>query len=148
MGYFRRKARMDPNEISGLVGLMPLFDPVFNHLLEGAAQGRVDVYFAAVPFDLIRPFDPDYDPSKHPVGEAAIVAVSDEWRRGHFPQLWLYEKGDHIVMSDDYIPWAAALRGKPDYVPGWILGKPLNPRLADVQGPLRLEDVRAAIGLA
>ncbi len=103
MSLFRRPEKMDPREIVGLVGLQPLHDPVFDHLLESALGGRVDVYFAAVPLSAIRPFDPDYEPQRHPVGLAAIEEAMKRWRAGAFQPVWVYQKGHEFILSDDYI---------------------------------------------
>jgi hypothetical protein len=146
MDLFRRKELMDPAEIEALAGLRPLYDPVFAYLIEGAYKGRVDVYFAAVPFALIRPFDPDYDPGKHPVGRAAIAEFVARWEQGDFAQSWVYQKGDEFVLSDDYIVWEAAKIGKPDFLPCWVLGKPNNKDLKDVQGPIDSREVPAMLG--
>lgn|GEM_PF-3692089 len=45
------------------------------------------------------------------------------------------------MVSDDYISLFAALRGLPDYVPRYILGRPENPHIRDLQGPIRQQDV-------
>jgi len=148
MDLFRRKELMDPAEIEALAGLRPLYDPVFAYLIEGAYKGRVDVYFAAVPFGLIRPFDPDYDPGKHPVGRAAIAEFVARWEKGDFAQSWVYQKGDEFVLSDDYIIWEAAKIGKPDFLPCWVLGKPSNTDLRDVQGPIDRREVPTLLGIS
>jgi hypothetical protein len=146
MGLFRHPDRMDPNEIEALAGLRPLYDPVFNHLLEGAYNGSVAVYFAAVPLVLVRPFDPDYDPTKHPIGEAAVRELISRWSTGQFQNSWVYQKGQEFVLSDDYIVWEAAKRGLPDFLPCWILGKPTNAALRDVQGPIGSNEVAKLLG--
>jgi hypothetical protein len=146
MDMFRRKERMDHAEIEALAGLRPLFDPVFDHLYRGACKGLIDVYFAAVPMGLIRPFDPDYDPGKHPIGKNVIAEVVAKWSEGVLPQCWVYQKGDHFVLSDDYIIWEAAKVGEPDFLPCWILGKPISSELRDVQGPVDQSDVAALLG--
>lgn len=148
MDLFRRPDRMDPREIEALAGLRPLYDPVFNHLLEGACNGSVDVYFAAVPLGLVRPFDPDYDPTKHPIGEAAVRELMSRWGMGKFQNSWVYQKGQEFVLSDDYIAWEAARRGQPDFLPCWILGKCTNSEVRDVQGPIDPKDVRRLLGIA
>ncbi len=148
MSLFRRPEKMDPREIAGLVGLQPLSDPVFNHLLESALAGRVDVYFAAVPRSAIRPFDPDYEPQRHAVGVAAIEEVMKRWRAGAFPFSWVYQKGHEFILSDDYINWEAAKLGAPDFLPCWVLGRPDLEGVVDIQGSMDEASVRSAIGLA
>jgi hypothetical protein len=139
---------MDPFEIEALAGLRPLFDPVFRHLIERAVTGHVDVYFAAVPRALIRPFDSDYNPARHPVGRAAISEVHAKWRSGDFTAIWVYPRDNEFIMSDDYIVWEAVKEGKPDFVPCWILGKPDLLRVKDLQGPLDESGVTQALGFA
>ena len=146
MDLFRRKDRMDHTEIEALAGLRPLFDPVFDHLCRGAYKGLIDVYFAAVPIALIRPFDPDYDPGKHPIGKKAIAEVVAQWNEGILPQCCVYQKGDEFILSDDYLIWEAAKFGQPDFVPCWILGKPSSSDLRDVQGPIDQHDVPGLLG--
>jgi hypothetical protein len=137
---------MELREIKALAGLQPLFDPVFQHLLESALAGRVDVYFAAVPLASIQPFDPDYAPRRHPVGEAAVRDVVRSWRAGKVQPMWVYQKDQHFVMSDDYIVWEAVKEGQPDYVPCCILGRPDHPSITDLQGPLDQPSIRKALG--
>ena len=147
MDLFRRKELMDVEEIHALAGLRPLYDPILGHLLEGAYHGSVDIYYAAIPLSVIRPFDPDYDPSKHPVGAAAIADVTARWRAGHFENVVVYQKGDVFILSDDYIIWEAAKRGQPDFLPCWVLGRPQHFLAVDVQGPLARGEVAKVIGL-
>jgi hypothetical protein len=148
MSLFRRPEKMDPREITALAGLQPLHDPVFSHLLESALSGRVDVYFAAVPRNAIRPFDPDYQPQRHPVGQAAIQDVVARWEKGQRQPVWVYQKGDHCVLADDYVVLEAAKITAPDYLQCWVLGRPELKGVVDVQGPLEEADVRKAIGLS
>lgn len=148
MDLFRRKERMDSEESEALAGLRPLYDPVFAHLLEGAVRGVVPVYYAALPPSLIAPFDRDYSPSKHPLGEETIQQVMTAWRQGQVERAWVYEKGEHFVLSDDYIVLEAVRRGNPDYMPCWILGKPGHPDAKDVQGPISASDVSRLLGFA
>jgi hypothetical protein len=148
MDLFRRQDGMDSREIDALAGLRPLYDPVLSYLLEGAHKGSVDVYFAAVPLALIRPFDPDYDPTKHPVGEAAVRELMSQWSTGNFQQSWVYEKGQAFILSDDYIVWEAAKRGLPDFIPCWVLGRPTNSELRDVQGPIASQEISRLLGFA
>jgi hypothetical protein len=106
------------------------------------------VYFAAIPPAHIRPFDPDYDPGRVPIGEAAITETMSRWRQGQFSKAWVYQKGDSFILSDDYIIWEAVKRGQPDFVPCWVIGKPTIPEVVDVQGPIRVQDIRQLLGLS
>jgi hypothetical protein len=146
LDLFRRPTRVSVDEIDALLGLRPLRDDILGYLLQRALDGLVPVYFAAVPRTLIRPFDPEYDPAKHPVGAAAIEQTMAEWRAGRFPHVWVYPSRDEYVLSDDYIPWAAALRGRPDFLPCWVLGYPSVPGTVDTHGPVEQQRVRSLIG--
>jgi hypothetical protein len=136
-----------PDEIDALLGLRPLRDHVYGYLLERAAIGALPLYFAAIPRALIRPFDTEYDPSKHPIGEAAIEQTMADWRAGIFHYAWVYPSDDSYVLSDDYIPWAAAQRGQPDFLPCWVLGHPSAAGAVDIQGPIEPSRVRELLGL-
>ena len=48
-------------------------------------------------------------------------------------------------MSDDYLIYEAFLQMKSDYVPCWTLGKPRNPLVTQLQGPV---DARKAAGFS
>lgn len=146
MDLFRRREMMDPLEIGALAGLRPLFDPVFDHLLEGACGGTVEVFSAAVGLELIRPFDPDYDPCKHPVGQAAVDDLVTRWSEGQWRPAWVYQQRQEFILSDDYIIWLAAKRVPLAHVPCLILGKPLHQGLRDLRGPLEEREVLSALG--
>jgi hypothetical protein len=148
MGLFRETGKVSAHDIEAAEGLKPLFDSVFSHLIERAYKGALDVYFAPVPRQLIRPFDVEYDPCAHPAGRAAIEAVMAQWAKGQFQYVWVYQQGDEFVLSDDYIVWEAAKRGRPDCLPCWILGKPLHAQVGDVQGPIDPKEVPRLLGFA
>ena len=124
----------------------PAADSHLLDLMEKAKNDSIAVYFGAVPLSAIVPFDKSYLPNTFPPFEAAIVAVTNDWRHGRFHYIWVYQAGHQFVMSDDYVTYAAALRGQPDYLPCWILGKPQHDAVKDVQGPLDASAVRRALG--
>jgi hypothetical protein len=138
---------VNSSDISLLPGLTPKHDERFTALLEGAVSGDVPIYFAAVPLALCVPFDPDYRPDLHPVGSHAIDQVFDAWSNGQFQKLFVYQRRRSFVVSDDYIPLFAALRGQPDCVPCWVFGRPDSDLARDVQGPIAQEDVFKILGL-
>jgi hypothetical protein len=140
--------KLKPNDIHNLPGLVPQRDERLMHLLEEAVAGRVRLYFAAVPLGLCVPFDLDYRPDKHPVGEAAIRDAFEQAKAGSFPKMFTYQRGAWFVVSDDYIPLFAALAGLPDYVPCWVLGKPESELVKDVQGPIDPASVKSLLGFA
>ena len=148
-GPFFRIDKVPVREIQGsLEGLAPLKDETFSYLLERALQQELPVYFAAVPLRLIDPFDIAYDPSRHPVGAAAIKQTQAAWLARQYHVLWVYPKAERFVLSDDYIAYFACLPGQPDYVPCCILRKPSHPELLDLQGPLAIDKVKKLLGFA
>lgn len=126
----------------------PPDDPAFAYLLDETIAGRVPVYFAAVPLGLIRPFAPDFHPENYPIGRELVEAIIADWREGHFQYMWIYPKENHFVMSDDYLIFASAVQGQPDFMPCLVLGDPRLPGVKDIQGPIRHEDVRQLLGLS
>ncbi len=135
------------HEIKTLPELTPKRDEILLSLMEQAMQGNLPIYFAAVPTALIVPFDMDYRPDLHPTGKAAIKDSFEKGKQKIFQKLLVYPRGVWFVVSDDYIPLFAALNGLPDYVPCFVLGKPDNPYLTDVQGPIKQEDVGRVLGV-
>ncbi len=138
--------RFPISELHSLPGLTPKLDGTFGELINKAAEGSVDVYFAAVPLVLCIPYDVDYRPDKHPVGRIAIDQEKKNCHEGNFANLHVYQRGAWFVVSDDYIPLFAALEGNPDYLPCFIYGKPDSKFVIDVQGPIAVEDVREMLG--
>ena len=120
----------------------PGHDEELARLWTEALAGRVPVYFAAIPRNLVVPFDPKFDVTVHPAGRAGVERVMGEWRRGNFRKVWVYERDGQYVAADDYVTLEAARRGEPDYLPCWVLGRPTLPGVEDVQGPIRAEDLR------
>ncbi|NUQ45060.1 MAG: hypothetical protein HUU22_03390 [Phycisphaerae bacterium] len=116
--------------------------------MHGALTGEVPVYFAAVPLSLLRPFSPDYDVERHPVGRAAVEALMQECAAGRYARAWVYERDNAFIVADDYVILAAARRGQPDYVPCWVLGRPISADVVDVQGPIDPHSVRRLLGLS
>jgi hypothetical protein len=122
----------------------PPKDPVFDVLFGLAINRDLQVYFAAIPLALIKPFDPGFRFLDTPSAQSIIGALIAEAQQGRFPHLWVYETGEGFVMSDDYPQYEACLRGQPDYVPCWVFGRPRHPAVIDVQGPV---NAREAAGL-
>ncbi len=137
----RQRLRIDP-------ALNPKRDEEWMRLAEACLKGDVPVFFAGVPLVLCVPFDLDYRPDLHPAGRQAIDTVKQDWinQRPHY--LVVYPRGKWFVVSDDYIQLFAALEGRPDYLPCWVLGRPDNDMVLDVQGPIAQEDVRTIMGFA
>ena len=127
--------------------LTPAMDGKFQDLMIECIQGRTPVFYATVPLCQCVPFDTDYRPDLHPVGKQAIEQTMDQWRKGNFKPLIAYQRGRWFVVSDDYIALFAALNGRPDYVPCWIMGKPDCEGPTDIQGPIALAEVKKVLGL-
>ena len=142
------QATIAPSAIYSLPDLTPMHDEQFSALLQRAVSGDVPVYFAAVPLALCVPFDLDYRPDLHPVGAKAIGQMTEEWRNGQLQKMFVYQRGNWFVVSDDYIVLFAALPGLPDYMPCWVLGKPEGDLVRDVQGPVALNDVARLLGIS
>jgi len=123
----------------------PPHDEVFDTLFGLAMQGDLLIYFAAVPLQLIKPFSEEFKIALIPKGQQIIDSIIDNAARGKFARIWVYERGDSFIMSDDYATYEACLQGQPDYVPCWTLGKPRNPLAEQVQGPV---DARQAAGFS
>src|ERR1017187_1089710 len=97
------QATIAVSDIHSMADLTPKHDERFSALLEGAVSGDVPVYFAAVPLAICVPFDLDYRPDLHPVGEQAISQMFDASSKGQFQNLFVYQRGKWFVVSDDYI---------------------------------------------
>lgn len=123
----------------------PPHDQVFDTLFGLALQGDLMVYFAAIPLRLIKPFAKEFRIASIPNGEHIVDSIFAEAIKGKHQQIWVYEKDDYFVMSDDYAVYEAFLRGQPDFVGCWVLGRPRNPLAEQVQGPV---DARQAAGLS
>jgi hypothetical protein len=127
--------------------LQPKSDPEWLRLAEGALKAQVSVYFASVPLILCVPFDLDYRPDLHPVGQQAIRTFIEMAGRQEFQNLIVYPRGKWFVISDHYIELFAALEAKLDFLPCFIMGKPGNPMIQDLQGPIDPKDIRRVFGL-
>lgn len=139
--------RVSVDELHLLPDLTPKDDEVFMRLLDDALKGRLPVYFAAIPLALCVPFDLDYRPDLHPIGKQAIQAAFERGPKGALPPLIVYPRGAWFVVSDDYISLFAALRGGPDFVPCWVVGKPDAEYARDIQGPIAVEELPKALGV-
>ena len=137
-----RKVLIDPRQVKIDPELAPRLDPMWFELADKAMKGTLPVYFAAVPLVLCIPFDLDYRPDLHPIGAAFIDNTIDAWKRNEFEHVIAYPRGTWFVISDDYITLFAALQGRPDYLPCWVLGKPDNDLIRHLRGPIALEQVK------
>jgi hypothetical protein len=127
--------------------LNPKHDEILIYLWQQAITGAVPVYFAAVPFDLIEPFDKEYNPRKHPVGQQVIAAETEAWKRNQFRPVWVYPREGMYILSDDYMVYYAAVAVKPDFLPCLILGNLENDRIKNIQGPVDKAEIAGLIGI-
>jgi len=125
--------------------LTPPHDAVLDYLLERALEGNVQVYFAAIPLGLVKPFSDQYDPRRHALWPQLFASVQERWKNQQFQKMLVYPKKDVFIMSDDYITYFACMAGNPEYVPCWVLGPCTHPDARDVQGPMSTEGLREAI---
>lgn len=137
--------QINPNLLDPGGRFKPPSDEIFDTLFALAIQGDLNVYYGAVPLGLVRPFSDTFKFAQLPGGAQIIDSIISEALRGNFAKLWVYEKDGVFIMSDDYATYEASLQGQPDYVPCWVLGKPRNPLVKHVQGPV---DARDAAGFA
>jgi len=141
------RRRVPVNEIRSLPELTAKHDETFIRLAQEAIQGHLPVYFAAVPLRLCVPFDLDYRPDRHPIGKQAIQSVLERGVTGTIPPMVVYPRGAWFVVSDHYIELFAALLGNPEFVPCWVMGKPDDDYVRDIQGPLDVNKVPKLFGL-
>ena len=139
---------MDPKEPQNHPALTPRDDPSLTHLMEQALRGNLPVYFAIVPIGLLVPFDIDYRPDLHPAGKQLIDRAFEDGQQGKHHYVIVYQRGIWFVTSDDYPYVFAYMRGRPDYVPCWVLGKPESDLVKDIQGPVDPNGLRAIFGIA
>ena len=127
--------------------LVPRTDDMFMNLLDRAVAGEVPVYFAIIPRSLVRPFDTTCNVAAHPVGEAAIRNVMSDLIASEYHYAWVYPHEGAYVLSNDYVIWAAAERGKVEYLPCWVLGFPAVQGAVGVSGPVEPSVVRLILEL-
>jgi hypothetical protein len=147
-GSFGQVMRVPVHDLDTLPDLCPLEDKVFQYLLGEVVVGRIPLYFGAVPLALIEPYDQHYHPENHPVGKIAVNATVTGALRGEIQKMWVYPNGQKYIVADDYIPYAAALIGQPDFVPCWIMGNARFPGVESHQGPIEPHDVKRLLGWA
>src|SRR5690348_10267790 len=129
--------RREPRGAANLnCSLVPRSDDTFMNLSGRAVAGEVPVYFAIVPRSLVRPFDTTCNVAAHPAGEAAIKSVMSDLKESEYHYSWVYPHEGAYVLSNDYVIWAAAERGKVEYLPCWVLGFPAVQGAVGVSGPV------------
>ena len=127
--------------------LVPRTDDIFTNLLGRAAAGELPVYFAIVPRSLMRPFDTTCNVAAHPAGEAAIKNVMSDLTASEYHYAWVYPRDGAYVLSNDYVIWAAAERGRVECLPCWVLGFPAVQGAEGVSGPVAPSIVRLILEL-
>ena len=137
--------RVSPKDLNEDNRFKPPHDEIFDTLFGLAIQDDLKVYFAAIPIGLIKPFSDKFKIAANPRGQQLIDSIISDAARGSFRYIWVYERGGIYVMSDDYLIYEAFLQMKSDYVPCWTFGKPRNPLVTKLQGPV---DARKAAGFS
>lgn len=122
-------------------------DPHFQKLFGDALDGKLPVYFAAIPTRLIRRFDATCRPEITISGRRVVDAITQAWREGKFQIIWVYECDGMFVASDDYFVVASVEAGKPDYCPCYVLGRPTHQEIRDIQGPIDHLKLRKGLGV-
>ena len=122
-------------------------DEIFQYLLQEAALGRVPLYFAAVPLARLKRFAQEFHPENTPDGPNVVAQIMQRWRVGEFSKMWVYQKGDDFIVSDDYFTLAAVEIGQPDFVPCWILGNITSGNAEQVQGPIPRDTILGMLGV-
>ena len=140
---------MSSSENTGKLSINPQWvppdDPVFQHLLQEAVDGRLPVYFAAVPLSRLRRHSPSFHPELTHGGSDVVSQIMARWHAGDFAKIWVYPAGQQFVVADDYFVLAAAEKGQPDFLPCWILGNVPEGYAKDVQGPIPVDWVRKTL---
>ena len=146
MSKFKNEV-VDINRLKTDSKTSPPLDPVFQHLFEEAYSGRIPVYIAAIPLEIIRPYSPDYNPEGHPEGEKVTEALFEDWRNGSPTPMWVYPKGNYFIMADDYPVFAAAQKAQAEYVPCLVIGYPSSSGAKNISGPLKQEEIFSHLGI-
>lgn len=123
-------------------------DETFLELFDSAIMGKVPIYFAQVPFRLIRPFDESFLPQRrHPDGERGIQVIVELIKQGNGPAVWVYPKDGMFILSDDYISYEASSVAHAESVPCFVMGEAAAPGVEMIKGPLSREEILAALGV-
>jgi len=138
--------RVPIDSISESPGLQPKIDENLIGLMQSAYEGRTPVYFGAIPAAIIVPFDIDYRPDLHPIGKQVISTYYEERKQVHLHHLLVSPLGICFIVSDHYISLFAALKGRAEYLPCWILGESENTFVKDLQGPIAQDDIPKILG--
>ena len=130
--------------------LRPPEDRLFQHLMQQAAQGRVDVYGAVIETAKVKfkRTHRSHRPERTQQGQQILQAMWDAWQGGNRPQPWLYVWDGAYAVADDYYWLALIEQGKPKSIAAQILGEPLPAVLKQKTGPLPPWQVRAMLGSA
>ena len=127
----------------------PPEDRLFQHLMQQATQGNVDVYGAVIETAKVefKRTHSSHRPERTQEGQQILQAMWDAWQTGNRPQPWLYVWDGAYAVADDYYWLALIEQGKPESIAAQILGEPLPAGLKQKTGPLPPRQVRAMLGL-
>ena len=128
----------------------PPDDNLFQLLMERAVKGSVPVYGVVLESAKIRlrRTHPAHRPELTRVGAEAVAAMAAAWQRGNPIQPWLYAKGDHYIVADDYFWLALIEKHGIDSFAAQVLGEPLQEGLIQKVGPLEKPQILGLLGLS
>jgi len=140
---------MTPEElakIESLPGMTPAQDDKWIELAQQAVSGKLPVFYAHIPIGALVPFDLDYRPDLHPLGQMLLEEATEKAERGEFTFPVVYQRGYWFIVSGDYPMLFSAVNGRPDIVGCYVLGEISHPQVENVQR-VKPEDVRQILGL-
>jgi hypothetical protein len=121
----------------------PRADPLYQYLMEGAADGSVPVYAVEASFSMFKPHDPFWGPEQAPDGIRTMKAVMARIGQGENLRPWVYPRDGRLIYADDYFLMACWRMLKVDAIRAWHLLTPAPDLPA--HGPIPLDNVRSLI---
>jgi hypothetical protein len=119
---------------------------VFQYLLEQAVDGNVPVFGVVMRPDNLRRYAEYFHPEVTDEGRHIVDSIMAAWNSGASSQPWVYPRGRHYVISDDYFTLAAIERGRPEAIGAQVLGWATGPDILQKTGPLSATHVRRLLG--
>lgn len=123
-------------------------DKILTYLLERAFDGTLPVYQANIPLQLVKPHETGLSPQSHPGFRAIVQSITQHSQKGNnLPQIIVYPRDGHFVMSDDYPVYCAAIDLKLEAVGCIILGEFYSSYVIDRFGPIAAVELPQVFGL-
>ena len=113
----------------------PPTDKKLLELLEKAYERKFLCHVARIKFEGIIPFSAEHIPT---VTQNFVDYFSDKLNEGGVP-LYVYQKGDKFIMSDDYSAYYIYKSVNIDYVACIVLGDPKGQFVISKSEPFKLE---------